>query len=78
MVDQSRRDLLKTLAKGAIYAAPFIATVSAPTRLMAQGPSMSNMGGMGMGPFAAPVAPAVGTQPPSSNASPGTQPPPGH
>jgi len=43
MADQSRRELLKTLAKGAIYAAPVITTLAAPVRLMAQGPSNAMM-----------------------------------
>lgn len=40
MVDQSRRDLIKSVTKGAIYATPVISTIAAPRRLMAQGSSM--------------------------------------
>lgn len=39
MVEQSRRDLIKRIAKGAIYASPVVYTMAAPVRLLAQGPS---------------------------------------
>ncbi len=38
MVDKSRRDMIKQIAKGAIYTAPVVYTMAAPARLMA-GPS---------------------------------------
>ncbi len=37
MVDKGRRDIIKGIAKGAIYAAPVVYTMAAPTRLLAQG-----------------------------------------
>ena len=40
MVDKSRRDIIKGIAKGAIYAAPVVYTMAAPTRLLAQGSGM--------------------------------------
>jgi len=39
MVDKSRREAIKTLAKGAAYASPVVYTIAAPTRLIAQGSS---------------------------------------
>jgi hypothetical protein len=38
-MDQTRRELIRTLAKGGVYAAPVIVSMAAPVRLMAQGPS---------------------------------------
>ena len=39
MVDTSRREMIKTIVKGGVYASPVIATMAAPARLMGQGPS---------------------------------------
>jgi len=36
MIDESKRETLRRMAKGAIYAAPVILTMGAPTRLLAQ------------------------------------------
>lgn len=44
MVDRTRRDVIKSIAKGAVYVSPVIYTMAAPARVMAQGPS----GMMGM------------------------------
>ena len=43
MVEKSRREMIKQIAKGAIYAAPVVHTVAAPVRLLAQGPSSMMM-----------------------------------
>jgi len=43
MVDQSRRDLIKSLTKGAVYVTPVISTIAAPRRLMAQASGMMFM-----------------------------------
>ena len=54
MTDQSRRDFLKNLARGSVYAAPVVLTLLAPRSASAQGgmgspPAMMDpppMGGM--------------------------------
>lgn len=48
MTDTSRREAIKTIAKGAIYASPIITTLIAPARAQAQLSGMGTMGG-GMG-----------------------------
>jgi hypothetical protein len=77
MTEERRREFLKRLAKGAVYAAPVIRTMSAPLEVVAQGQSTSHKndhgghwsgssaGGSGLG------GPPPGTQPP-----PGSTPPP--
>ena len=55
MTEQNRRDFLKQLATGTIYAAPVVSTLVAPRSASGQGmvkPSPKDMGmdmGMGMG-----------------------------
>ena len=39
MIDTGRRELIKSIVKGGVYASPVIATLAAPSRLMGQGPS---------------------------------------
>lgn len=39
MTHQGRREAIKRIARGAAYASPVIASLAAPARLMAQGPS---------------------------------------
>ena len=50
MTDQSRRDFLKRLAMGTVYAAPVVSTLVAPRSASAQGMDMGmdDPGGMGM------------------------------
>ena len=49
MVNKDRRDFLKRLAKGAVYAAPVVVSMAAPVHLVGQGMGASMMMGMGMG-----------------------------
>ncbi len=53
MTDQSRKEFLKKLAQGSIYAAPVVSTLLAPRPASGGGPGspmmMMGMGGMGMG-----------------------------
>ena len=81
MVDQSRRDIIKMIAKGTLYMSPAIVTLAAPTRLMGQGPS----GMMSMFcdsfptlcmVFSSEAAPPPGSQPPPSGSAPAGQPAP--
>jgi hypothetical protein len=72
--DQHRREFLKKLAKGAVYAAPVIRTMTAPLEVVGQGKSTSHKndhGNEGHGGGAGGSSPALG------GAAPGTQPPPG-
>ncbi len=76
MKDEQRREFLKKLAKGAIYAAPVIHSMTAPLEVAGQGSSTSHKtdhGNMGHGKGGA--SPASG--PSLGGPSPGSQPPPG-
>jgi hypothetical protein len=81
MTDRARREFLKKLAQGAVYAAPVIRTVAAPLEVAAQGhgPGPSHKGGgHGHGHFGgAPVEPpGLGGAPPGAGGGPGDIPPP--
>lgn len=66
-----RRAFLKSLARGAAYAAPVVASFGVPLRAIGQGTSSQHK------PSKAP-APAAATQPaPIGGPAPGSQPPPG-
>jgi hypothetical protein len=43
MVDRDRREVIKAIAKGAIYVSPLIVSMAAPAGLMGQGPSGNMM-----------------------------------
>lgn len=77
MSEERRREFLKRLAKGAVYAAPVIRTMSAPLEVVAQGQSTSHKNDHGHeghgGPWAGSSAGGSGLGGPP----PGTQPPPG-
>jgi len=70
MNSKTRREMIKAIVTGAAYAAPTILTLTAPTHLVAQGPSgmmMIMMMGGGMPTFApnfAPPPPGEVTPPP--------------
>jgi hypothetical protein len=72
MTEERRRAFLKRLAKGAVYAAPVIRTMSAPLEVVAQGQSTSHKNDHG-GPRSGSSAGGSGLGGPP----PGTQPPPG-
>lgn len=79
-MDASRRDFLLKLAKGAAYAAPVVASMSAPERLLAQVSPSQKMGGMAMGkgkPNAVSGFTADPTLAPGSKTAPWTVAPPG-
>ena len=67
MNSKTRREMIKAIVTGAAYAAPTILTLTAPSHLVAQGPSGMMMmmmgGGMGMGmpTFAPNLAPPPGS-----------------
>ena len=64
MKSKTRREMIKAIATGAAYAAPTILTLTAPSHLVAQGPSgmmMIMMMGGGMPTFAPNFAPPPGS-----------------
>ena len=67
MNSKTRREMIKAIVTGAAYAAPTILTLTAPTHLVAQGPSGMMIMMMGMPTFAptfAPPPPGEVTPPP--------------
>lgn len=83
MTAADRREFLKKLAKTALYAAPVIHSMSAPTALVAQGSSSQHKAmaspydaGAGSTPTRQPGGVAPGDRPPPGQDKPGSRPPP--
>ncbi len=73
-MDASRREFLIKLAKGTVYAAPLVVTLSVPESLTAQAPASQKMGGgskgKGMGGGGAGGAAPSGSSAPATGPTP--------
>ncbi len=78
MKPDDRRGFLKKLAKGAVYSAPVIHSLTAPLEVLGQGKSFSHKHqGAGAGLVApTPASPDLGGQAPGAKPPPGDIPPP--
>lgn len=83
MTSEDRREFLKRLAKTALYAAPVIHSMSAPTSLVAQGQSSQHKvkaspydAGTSSTPTRQPGGLAPGDRQPPGQTKPGSRPPP--
>lgn len=76
MKGEQRREFLKQLAKGAVYAAPVIRTMTAPLEVVGQGESTSHKHDHGKWAGSSSAQPGLGGPAPGAQPSPGSVPPP--
>jgi hypothetical protein len=76
MTPTDRREFLKKLAKGAVYAGPVIVSMAAPTDVTGQGKSSQHHTHPDLAPGAAPPTRSPFPPPPGSKTPPGTEGPP--